>query len=312
MPPPRKSQRPKIAVKARKPRGDQSVNLIQSNLNQSNEMTRKIDELGARMEAIFSAQQHEIEQIKSHLTRPYSPSSTIIDEEVLPERIHARSRREVSASLSPIRTASRRRKGKSPIVSCRKRFKSSTDGLRFSTNKEQVKFLGELNETVDDAQVLLEGGGSREEIKEVLDQARAVIRRRENSVRITDNYGFNVHRLFEAGSSLQLSSDEEARLQAAVCAQSSSSAAISQGRQLFRAGREYSSRNAYGTGRQGYQNGPRINGKCNGCGTFGHMERYCRRRMRRPQFQAVQPNWRAVHPPHGAAENSNPGPAGIA
>lgn len=196
--------------------GGQNENLSDG---QSAVFCQKLEELGARMEAIFSSQQQAIDQINQRLERPYSSGSEISDFSTTSVRRASKQSRGKSRSPPPKRSQKNRSPDRSPVKRSQSQ-KATTDGLRFAGNKEQVKFLSELEETVDEAQVLLEGGGSRSEVSEILKHLVKLIRKKENAVRILDSFGYNVHRLYSAGSSLDLSPEEKSRLQAAICAQS--------------------------------------------------------------------------------------------
>lgn len=108
-----------------------------------------------------------------------------------------------------------------------------SDGLKFDTNRSQMRFLGDIQQSLE---------------RNDLTRAQDLLRKRANQIRINDQYGFKVGRVFETGTGLNLEQDEKALLQQAIC-----TSMISGGGPSTNGGFPFRGRGSYGF--RGYHNG---------------------------------------------------------
>jgi len=107
------------------------------------------------------------------------------------------------------------------------------DGLKFDTNRSQMRFLGDIQQSLE---------------KNDVAKAQDLLRKRANQIRINDQYGFTVGRVFETGTGLSLEQDEKALLQQAIC-----TSMLSGGGPSTSSGYSFRGRGSYGF--RGYQHG---------------------------------------------------------
>ena len=168
------------------------------------DVQKSIEQLGNRLENVISHQVPNAAENRGRRSRSHSHRRR--------RRSRSRSRSSRSSSISnSSRSASPPKKG-------RDKSRVKPDGLRFETNRSQMRFMGDLQKSLDRVADMVHKDVSSRRIRKELDSARDVLRKRSNHVRICDNYGYNVGRVFEAGTGLDLENEERNLLQQAICA----------------------------------------------------------------------------------------------